>query len=153
LDLREINSSFITLVPKCNNPTTVNDFRPISLLNSILKLLTKIMADILQKEIIPIVHKNQYGFIKTRTIQDCLAWAFEYIHQCQQSRREIVILKLDFEKAYDTIEHSTILAILQQIGFSTQRCNWVQRLFHSGSSSILLNGVPGKDFQCKWGVR
>jgi len=111
------------------------------------------MADILQKEIIPIVHKNQYGFIKTRTIQDFLAWAFEYIHQCQQSRREIVILKLDFEKAYDTIEHSTILAILQQIGFSTQRCNWVQRLFHSGSSSILLNGVPGKDFQCKWGVR
>ena len=62
LDLKAINNSFITLVPKCNNPTTVNDFRPISLLNSILKLLTKIMADRLQKEIIPIVHKNQYGF-------------------------------------------------------------------------------------------
>jgi len=45
LDLKAINNSFITLVPKCNNPTTVNDFRPISLLNSILKLLTKIMAD------------------------------------------------------------------------------------------------------------
>lgn len=45
LDLKSINSSFITLVPKCNNPTTTNDFRPISLMNSVLKLLTKIMAD------------------------------------------------------------------------------------------------------------
>jgi len=49
VSLQAINSSFITLVPKCNNPTTVNDFRPISLLNSILKLITKLLADRLQK--------------------------------------------------------------------------------------------------------
>lgn len=64
-----------------------------------------------------------------------------------------VILKLNFEKAFDTIEHNTILAILQQIGFSSQWCNWFRRLFDSGSSSIRLNGVPGKEFQCKRRVR
>jgi len=48
LDLESINNSFITLVPKVNNPETVNDFRPISILNTSIKLLTKILAERLQ---------------------------------------------------------------------------------------------------------
>jgi hypothetical protein len=71
--LRSINSSYITLIPKKDCPITISDFRPISLLNSSIKLITKILADRLQQVIIPLVHTNQYGFIKSRTIQDCLA--------------------------------------------------------------------------------
>jgi hypothetical protein len=63
------------------------------------------------------VHKNQYGFLNDRSIQDCLGWAFEYLFQCHKSRREILILKMDFEKAYDKIEHSIILEILKARGF------------------------------------
>ena len=73
VDLECINNSFITLVPKKENPMTVNDFRPISLLNYSLKLLTKLLANRLQSVILQIVHENQYGFIKGRTIQDCIA--------------------------------------------------------------------------------
>ena len=58
VSLQAINNSFITLVPKNSNPVTPNDFRPISLLNSILKLITKLMADRLQALIIPLIHIN-----------------------------------------------------------------------------------------------
>jgi hypothetical protein len=69
LDLQNINSSFITLVPKINNPETMNDVRPISLLNSCMKLITKLLAERLQLLILKLLHKNQYGFIKHRTIR------------------------------------------------------------------------------------
>lgn len=109
ISLQCLNSSLITLVPKKLTPERFNDFRPISLLNCLLKLLTKILAERLQHWILKIVHRNQYGFIKGTTIEDCLEWAFEYLHQCKSSRHEVVILKLDFEKAFDTMEHSSIL--------------------------------------------
>lgn len=72
-NLECINTSFITLVPKNDNPKTVSDYRSISLMNISLKLVTKILADRLQSVIIQLIHRNQYGFIRSRTIQDCLA--------------------------------------------------------------------------------
>lgn len=72
-NLECINTSYITLVPKKDSPETMNDFRPISLMNISFKLLTKILADRLQTVILNLVHQNQYGFIRSRTIQDCLA--------------------------------------------------------------------------------
>jgi hypothetical protein len=85
VNLESINNSFIILVPKQNSPECVNGYRPISLLNCSIKILTKILADRLQLMILQLVHANQYGFIRSRTIQD--ARSFEYIYQCHQSRR------------------------------------------------------------------
>ena len=76
LSLQSINSSLIALIPKKDNPIGANDFRPISLLNTSFKILTKLLANRLQQVILSLVHENQYGFLKSRTIQDCLAWAF-----------------------------------------------------------------------------
>ena len=99
------------------------------------------------------VQTNQYGFMKSKTIQGSLAWAYEYIHQCQQSKKEIVIVKLDFTKAFDTIEHNVIIQMMRQLGLDETWCDWIQRILISATSSILLNGVPGKHFHCKQGVR
>jgi len=153
LDIGSINEGFITLIPKSSSPETANDYRPITLLNCCLKIITKILANRLQKVILKIVHRNQYGFIKGRTIQDCLAWSFEYIHQCQRSSCEIMLLKLDFAKAFDTIEHAPMMEIMKHMGFDDKWLGWMNSIFGSGVSSVFLNGVPGRKFQCKCGVR
>jgi hypothetical protein len=72
------------LVPKKDNPERVSDFRPISLLNSSPKFVSKLLANRLQAVALNVVHENQYGFVKGKTIQDCLGWAFEFLHQCHQ---------------------------------------------------------------------
>ena len=109
-----LNTSLITLIPKRLSPETVGDFQPISLTNTCLKFLTKLLANRLQKVILQCIHRNQYGFLKCRSIQDCLAWCFEYIHQCKASKRPIVLLKLDFTKVFDTIEHDAISEFLNK---------------------------------------
>jgi hypothetical protein len=72
ISLESINFSYITLVPKLDNPTLPGHFRPISLLNCVLKIITKLLANRLQDIILSLVHKNQYGFLKKRSIQDRL---------------------------------------------------------------------------------
>jgi hypothetical protein len=72
INLESINTAFITLIPKVTDPENMNDYRPISLVSLPLKIITKLMANRMQKEIIPLIHQNQYGFIKGRNIQDCL---------------------------------------------------------------------------------
>jgi hypothetical protein len=153
IDISCLNSSYITLIPKKPNPASVDDYRPIFLLNYSLKCITKLLSTRLQTIITRVVDPNQYGFIKGRTIQDCLAWAFQFLHICHHSRKEIVILKLDFEKAFDKIEHEVILQVLHHKGFPEKWISWIKLLLGSGSSCVLLNGVPGKHFNCKRGVR
>ena len=136
-----------------NSPVCVNDYRPISLVSLPLKFLTKLLANRLQSVIISLVHKNQYGFIRSRTIQDCLAWAYEYLHLCHKSKKEIVIFKIDFEKAFDKVEYSVILETMRCLGFGKQWLSWIKCILHTTSASMLVNGVPGKKIHCKRGVR
>lgn len=65
---------------------------------------------------------NQY---KSGTIHDCIAWAYKYLLQFQKSKLPTIMLKIDFEKAFDKLEHGLILAILRQKGFGTKWCSCV----------------------------
>jgi hypothetical protein len=153
INLESLNTAFIMLIPKRPNPETASYYRPISLVSMALTLITKIIANRVQKVIIPILHQNQYGFIRNKTIQDCLSWGFEYLHICHKSKKEIVILKLDFEKAFDTVEYFSILSMLRHLGFSEKFISWIYNILTTVSTSVILNGVLEKNIICKRGVR
>jgi hypothetical protein len=58
----------------------------------------------------------------------------------------LVILKLDFGKAFDKIELEVIIKMLEFKGFPLKWIRWIQSILSSGTSSVLLNGVLGKVF-------
>ena len=74
---RELNQSLIVLVPKIKNSRTVRDYRPISLLGGIYKIVAKILANRIRLVVPKLVHPNQAGFVKGRSLaESCLSvWA------------------------------------------------------------------------------
>jgi hypothetical protein len=77
---------------------------------------------------------------------------FEYIYQCKVVGAPCIILKLDFEKSFDTIEHEVLLQSLRHKGFNEEWIRWVKDFLGSSSSIVLLNGITNKQFKCKRGV-
>lgn len=75
VDIQPINTAFITLIPKINSPQTPANYRPISLISMPMKLITKLLANRVQREIISPLSRNQYGFIKNINIYDYFSWA------------------------------------------------------------------------------
>jgi hypothetical protein len=68
-------------------------------------------------------------------------------------KRGIIILKLDFERAFHKVEHHVIIDMLQRKGFSARWISWIQHILNSRTSQVLLNGVPSKTIHCRRGVR
>ncbi|GKD53611.1 RNA-directed DNA polymerase, eukaryota, partial [Tanacetum coccineum] len=97
------NSSFIALIPKIPDANVVKDFRPISLIGSLYKIIAKILANRLVVVLGDIVNEVQSAFIADRQILDGPFILNEVLQWCKSKKKQSLIFKVDFEKAYDSV--------------------------------------------------
>jgi len=100
-----------------------------------------------------IIRPNQTGFVEGRCILDNTFLAQEAQDWAEESNQDLVLLLLDFEKAFDRIEWSFLFEALAKLGFYSQWILWVSSLYKSASSAIKLNGVEGSTFPLGKSVR
>ena len=148
-----INSSFLALIPKTSSPIQIKDYRPISLINSSIKILMKVLATRLSGHMKSLVSDTQSGFIKGRQSSESILVVKEVAHSLQKNKCKGVILKLDFEKAFDTINWDFLMDTMRAMNFDQTWCCWIRTLLESIRISILINGQPTKEFKPERGLR
>nr|GFA54722.1 RNA-directed DNA polymerase, eukaryota, reverse transcriptase zinc-binding domain protein [Tanacetum cinerariifolium] len=147
------NLSFIALIPKIPDANTVKEFRPISLIGSLYKIVSKILANRLAGVLGDIVNEVQSAFIAERQILDGPFILNEVLQWCKIKKKQSLIFKVDFEKAYDSIRWDFLDDILKKFGFGKKWCKWIQSCLRSSRGSIIINGSPTKEFQFFKGLK
>ena len=141
------------MVPKKSGAEDFKDFRPISLIGSLCKLLAKVLANRLKRVMGKLVNKAQHAFVEGRQILDASLIANEVIDSLMRKKERRILCKLDIEKAYDQISWNFIISALQKIGFGCKWVNWIRWCISIASFSILFNGSPMGFFRSSRGLR
>ena len=151
--VRSLNTTFLVLIPKKGGAEDLTDFRPISLVGSLYKLLAKVLANRLKKVVGKVVSTTQNAFVEGRQILDAALIANEVIDSLLKRKESGVLCKLDLEKAYDRINWDFLLSVMQKMGFGEKWAGWIKWCISTASFSILINGSPTGFFQSTRGLR
>jgi hypothetical protein len=106
LDLYGLNFGIITLIPKIHNATKIQQYRPICVLNVSFKIFTKVGTNRLNLVANKVVSPTQSAFLPGRNIMEGVVILHKTIHELHTKKRDGVIFKIDFEKAYDKVKWS-----------------------------------------------
>lgn len=148
-----INSTFVVLIPKVACLVSFNDYRPISMVGWVYKVLSKVLANRIKVHMPSIIGEAQAAFVGGKQILDGILIANEAIHSWKHSVRGGLILKLDFQRAYDCVNWKFLIDMLARFGFGDRWCGWILECVSSGSMSILINGSASKEFHMQRGLR
>lgn len=127
--LKQLNHTFIVLIPKVANPSKIDQFRPFSICNVAYMVISKILAGRLRGMLPRLISPFQTAFFRGRSIQENAILGQEVIHSMKLKRglKGWVALKLDMEKAYDKMEWPFILKVLWCFGFNEVWVGWIEQ--------------------------
>ena len=140
--VRSLNSTFLVLVPKKGRVDDLRDYKPISLVGGLYKLLAKVLVNRLKKVVSKVLSLTQNAFIEGRQIFDAALIANEAIDSLLKGDEASVLCKLDLEKAYDHINWDFLLTVLQKMGFGEKWASWIKWCISTASFSVLINELP-----------
>jgi mannosylglycoprotein endo-beta-mannosidase len=148
-----LNSANISLLPKKDGAEEVSDFRPISLIHAIAKIIAKMLANRLGPFMNDLVSNAQSAFIKTRSIHDNFLYVKNLAKRFNKARVPALLFKLDIRKDFDSIRWEYIIDLLQRRGFPPRFRDWIAALFSTAISRVLLNGITGAPISHGHGLR
>jgi hypothetical protein len=146
-------SYFVTLIPKVCSPNSLSDFRHISLLGCLYKIIAKVLTMRLAKVMDTIISPTQSAFIKGRNLVDGVLVVNEVVDWVKKSKEVCIIFKVDFEKAYDSVDWGFLDYMLRWFGFCDKWIDWIRVCVFAGNLSVLVNGSPTEEINIQRGLK
>jgi hypothetical protein len=153
LELWRWNYGVIILLPKVKPATNIKQFRPICLLNVIYKIITKTLTLRLTAVIDKVISPFQIAFIPGRNILEGVVILQEVLHELRSTKSAGVLIKLDFEKAYNKVNWNFLEEVLNRKGFVETWIQWIGKAVRGGRVCIDLNGDRDAFFRSYKGLR
>eukprot|EP00253_Pinus_taeda_P011936 PITA_11936 len=148
-----INSTFLALIPKENNPGTFDRYRPISLCNSSYKILAKLMANRIKPLLQKLITPAQEGFVKGRHILENVIQVQEALHSIQLRREQGMLIKLDMCNTFDRVNRSFLYRVLSAFGFNQKFIDIIKACLEKIWIAPMINGRPANFFLASRGLR
>jgi exonuclease III len=150
---KAFTASFLTLIPKKDHPQTLSEYRPICLVTSMYKILSKILAGRLKQVLGKLISNVQSAFLPNRQILDGVMIVNELIDLAKRRKDKCLLFKVDFERAYDTVNWQFLDYMMRRMGFVEGWRKWISACVFNSSMSVLVNGSPTSDFNVGKGLR
>ncbi|CAI5465299.1 unnamed protein product [Closterium sp. Yama58-4] len=141
------------LLHKKGGRDQIENYRPITLLSSVYKVLAWVVADRIKKVLHEVISTEQYGFLPGRRLSDAVGLVADVIEAAKHKDEDWYILLVDFKKAFDSVSRSFLFGVLEKMGFPHRSIRWIQGLHENTTTSLLINGWMGDAVEVVSGVR
>ena len=131
----------------------LKNWRPISLINVDTKIASKCLASRVKKVLSNLIHSDQTTYVKDRYIGESVRLISDILEYTDSNDIEAILFSADFEKAFNSIDHSFLFAVLESFGFGPNFIQWVKTLFYNAESCVINNGRSTEYFRLERGTR
>ncbi|MCO5552957.1 hypothetical protein L7F22_006477 [Adiantum nelumboides] len=150
--LQSMSSGIISLIPKGGDASTLRQWRPITPMSSVYKILARMITSRLRPFLPDLIYSSQTGFVQDRSILDNVVTFYEAVEWAHQTGQPTAIMLLDFEKAYDRVDWG-FLETLHRMGFLGAWIRGIFALYRSSSAAVTIGGHVGRTFALSRSVR
>lgn len=141
------------LIPKKGEAFELSDFRPISLIGGVYKIISKVLSIRLNKVLKTIISDNQSAFIRGKQLLDSVVTLNEVIEDTKLIKKKCIKFKIDFMKAYDSVEWSYLESLMERFAFDAKWIKWMMKCVSSAQASVLVNGSSSGMFNLEKELR
>ncbi|CAI5484034.1 unnamed protein product [Closterium sp. Yama58-4] len=148
-----LSTSVTVLLHKKGPTDQLGNYRPITLLSAMYKVITKVMATRLKKVLGKVLSKEQHGFLPGKSLADAVSVVADAVEAANSGGEDWLLLLVDFQKAYDTVSRSFLFRFMKELGMPENFIGWTRGLHADAGTRIIINGWLSDRVEMCRGVR